>query len=113
MATEQNSSSTCGTCKGWTAWHDHMPPGPARLIVTGQCTFPTAGYSVTLQPTKPQGFNPNILLLDKIVTPPDPGSTVAQVETTVEARYEEQTDREYSHVTILPDDETIPVQEVH
>jgi hypothetical protein len=109
---DQQASSPCGMCGDWAAWHDHMPPGPPRLFVTGKCTFPTAGYGVTLQPSQPQGINPNILLLDKIITPPDPGCSVAQVETTVDVRYEEQTSREYTHVTLLPDDQTVPVQEV-
>jgi hypothetical protein len=52
-------------CSDWTAIHDFMPPGPARLTVRGKCTFPTPGYTVTLKKKVPQGINPAILLLDK------------------------------------------------
>jgi hypothetical protein len=38
---------------------------------------------------------------------------VADVITTVDARYHEETDFEYDTVTILPDGPSIPVEEVH
>lgn len=98
------------TCHDWYAAHDHMPPEPAVLRVTGTCTFPTAGYKVELYRHEPQGINPKDLLLDKVVIAPvDP---VVPVITDVEARYEETTDFEYDTVTILPDGPSIPVEEV-
>ena len=99
-----------GTCRDWYASHDHMPPGPQTLRVTGICTFPTAGYTVALRRHEPQGINPRDLLLDKVVT--EPTGPVPDVITDVEVRYEEVTDVEYDTVTILPDGPSIQVQEV-
>jgi len=99
-----------GKCGGWKAWHDHMPPGPATLYVTGKCVFPRHGYKVTLKEAVPQGINPAILLLDKIVKPPTiPGIQIPQ---TVEVRFSKRTNFKYTHVTILPDGVTVKVQQV-
>jgi hypothetical protein len=95
-----------GPCR-FTAVHDREPPGPAVLWVTGSCTFGTAGFTVELCRHEPQGINPRDLLLDLTITPPD--GVVAQVVTTVDVRYEEQTDAELDTVTILPDGSSIPV----
>lgn len=100
-----------GRCRDWYASHDHMPPGPATLRVTGICTFPSTGYSVQLRRHEPQGINPRDLLLDKIVIAPT--DIVGPAITDVEVRYEETTDFEYDTVTILPDGPSIPVEEVH
>jgi hypothetical protein len=97
-----------GKCTDWYASHDHMPGSPKTLYVTGKCTFPTEGYSVELKPANPQGINPKIYLLNKIVhKPKDPA---ADVITTVDVRYEEDTDTEYEQVQILPDGVTIDVE---
>jgi len=99
---------TQGDCGDWYASHDHMPGKPKTLYVTGKCKFPQPGYSVELRPANPQGINPKIYLLDKIVRKPlDPA---ADVITTVEVRYEEQTDTEYDQVTIQPDGVTVDVE---
>jgi hypothetical protein len=37
--------------------------------VTGKCTFLTDGYAVRLERAEPQGINPAILLLNRIVSP--------------------------------------------
>src|SRR5215210_3256881 len=58
---------TAGVCHGWEAWHDHQPPGPAVLYVSGECEFPTAGYEVELRRRAPQGINPKDLLLERLV----------------------------------------------
>jgi hypothetical protein len=99
-----------GNCGGWSAWHDHEPPGPPVLHVRGECEFPTAGFSVELRRHEPQGFNPRDLLLDRIVR--EPSGPVPQVITVVEARYREETDFEFDTVTILPDGVLLQVQEV-
>lgn len=99
------------TCFGWAAYHDHMPPGPMVLRVTGTCEFRTAGYEVALSRHEPQGINPSDLLLDLTIR--EPSGPVPEVITQVEARYEEVTDFEYETVTILPIGTTIPVQDVH
>ena len=95
-------------CRNWYASHDHMPGKPKTLYVSGKCTFPTAGYSVELKPASPQGKNPKIYLLDKIVHKPT--GNVQQVITTVDVRYEEKTDNEYDQVTILPEVVTVDVE---
>lgn len=109
--TASSGGSAVGTCRDWTASHDHMPPGPATLRVSGTCTFGTPGYRIELRRHEPQGINPKDLLLDKIVIPPE-GDLGAQVLTEVEARYEEITDFEYDSVTILPEGPSISVQDV-
>ncbi len=87
-----------------------MPGGPATLIVSGVCRFPDDRYKVILRRREPQGINPKDLLLELIVTEePD----WEEMESTLEVRYEEQTDFEYETVTILPDGAVIPVKEVH
>ncbi len=106
------ASSSFGkpNCGGWKAWHDRMPPGPATLHVAGQCTFPTHGYKVTLKEAVPQGINPAILLLDRIVRAPT--GPVIQIPQTVEVRFSKRTNFKYTHVTILPDGVTVKVQTV-
>ncbi len=91
----------------FTAVHDREPPGPAVLRVTGSCTFNTAGFTVELCRHEPQGINPRDLLLDLTITPPD--DVAAQVITTVEVVYKEQTEAEFDTVTILPDGISVPV----
>jgi uncharacterized protein DUF6438 len=100
-----------GTCHDWRAVHDHQPPGPSVLWVQGTCRFNTAGYVVELRRHEPQGINPQDLLLDRIVTPPD--GPVAQAVTEAEVRYSEETEFDYQTVTILPDGLSIHVQDVH
>jgi hypothetical protein len=99
-----------GKCTDWKAWHDRKPGGPATLHVTGECEFPTGGYKVELRPMKPQGINPRILLLEKIVHPPT--GVTNQMVTHVEVHYTEKTNVHYDHVSIVPDGITVPVKEV-
>ncbi|HJX83184.1 MAG TPA: hypothetical protein VJ723_02430 [Candidatus Angelobacter sp.] len=97
-------------CKDWIAIHNFQPIEPPKLRVTGRCTFPTPGFKVTFKHHVPQGINPLILLLDKIVTPPtgiEPQHVVTQ-----EVKYEEKTSIRYTDVEILPDGVTIKVQNV-
>jgi hypothetical protein len=56
-------------CSQWQAWLDLMPPNPGTLHVVGFCVAPTYGYKIWLKPGQ-QGFNPKILVLDRIVKPP-------------------------------------------
>jgi hypothetical protein len=103
---EQKTSN----CSDWKAVHDFMPPGPARLRVTGQCTFPTPGYTVTLKKHEPQGINPAILILDKVTVAPT--GVEPQLVTKLTVAYRERTDQNYREVLVLPDNVTIPVKEV-
>lgn len=91
----------------FSAIQDREPPGPAVLHVRGACTFGTEGFTIELSRHEPQGFNPRDLLLDLKITPPD--GVVADVVTTEQATYEEQTEFGFDTVTILPDGTSIPV----
>lgn len=104
-------ADNAGTCRGWSAWHDHQPPGPPVLHVRGECEFPTAGYSVELRRAEPQGIDPKNLLLNLVVRAPT--GPASQVITKLEARFSEETDIEYETVTILPDGGSVPVRDVH
>jgi hypothetical protein len=104
------ASGKTSTCGDWHAWHDRMPGKKPTLHVTGVCTFPTAGYSVELRPKEPQGINPAIYMLEKVVTKPT--IPVPEVITDVPVYYREQTGAAYKEVHILPDDAHVPVQEV-
>lgn len=98
-----------GRCGDWAAWIDRQPPGPATLHVTGHCEFDSGGFTVELARHEPQGINPRDLLLDRIVHPPT-GPATTQV-TTVQARYDEETEQGFDTVTILPDGPSIQVQD--
>lgn len=56
----------------------------------------------------PQGTNPALLLLRKVVTPPS--GIVIQVLSPVEVHFTMKTRPRYTHVTILPDGVTVKVQ---
>ena len=105
--TRKNEKSPCAD---WKAWHDRQPGHPATLHVTGECTFNTSGYSVELRPASPQGINPKIYILDRIVHAPT--GAVLQVITKVPVHYVEQSKAVYTEATILPDGVTVPVKEV-
>ena len=107
QATEGNEKPDCQ----WSAIHDFMPPGPARLRVKGTCTMPTPGYKLSLEKAVPQGFNPQILLLKLEIEAPT--GKVPQVVTPTEVEYLLETDGEYTHVTILPSGATVEVEKVH
>jgi hypothetical protein len=63
-----------------------------------------------LKRKEPQGINPAILLLERIVH--EPKGPEPDVLTEVEAHYEEETSALYTDVTILPDNVTVPVKQV-
>lgn len=85
-----------------------MPPGPSTIHVTGKCRFPRHGFKVKLTKAIPQGINPDILLLKKTVTS-KPGILIPEV---VQVSFKAKAPRKYTHVTILPDQVTIKVQQV-
>jgi hypothetical protein len=88
-----------------------MPGSEPTLYVTGTCTFPTTGYSVTLKPVEPTGIPvPNILQLQYIVREPE--GVTQPVVTEVKASYSKDTDIVYTEVQIFPDNIRVPVQEV-
>jgi len=102
------AKAVSGKCGGWKAWLDMMPPGPPTLHVVGKCVFPTHGYKVTLKKAVPQGINPAILLLQKVVKPPT--GPVIQTPETVNVSFKLKTKTKYTHVSILPDGTTVKVQ---
>ena len=95
-------------CGQWKAWLNKMPPATPTLHVTGVCYAPTPGYKIKLVQAVPQGINPRILLLKKVVTKL-PGIW-PQVVTKIEVKYSKKTKTDYTHVTILPDNVTVKVQ---
>lgn len=95
------------------AWIDYMPGGPPRLIVIGDVTTePT--ISVQLVKAVPQGINPNILILDLMLTAgAGRGGTTPSPQP---VRYEESPPANtYTNVTIRSgaDSFTIPVTQTH
>ncbi|HUP60868.1 MAG TPA: hypothetical protein VNA69_10660 [Thermoanaerobaculia bacterium] len=95
-------------CQNWRAVLDTMPPGTPTLTVTGVCYTPTPGYRIKLVPAIPQGINPLILILKKVVAKL-PGVWPQKV-TKHDVRYTKKTKTKYTNVTILPDGKTIKVQ---
>ncbi len=96
----------------WAAWINAMPgPGQGEekpFYVTGRVQLPTPGYSVALRPTTPQGFNPQILMLDLVIEPPAPDQMLAQVLTWYDVRYEAAVGADpYMQVSILHGGEII------
>jgi hypothetical protein len=103
-------ASSQGKCTGWSAAQALYSLTPPTLSVKGKCTFPTHGYQVRLEEAVPQGINPSILLLRKIVTPPS--GIVIQVPQTIDVSFLKKTKMLYTHVTILPEVTTIEVKQV-
>ena len=98
-------------CSGWKAVHDWQPVRPGKLTVTGVCNMPTPGYRVVLKRKVPQGINPAILLLEKeVIRPQGPHP---QVITPTPVSYEEVTQEKFKNITIVPDNTTFDVQDVH
>jgi hypothetical protein len=94
-------------CGKWQAWLDTMPGPPTpTLHVTGECLAPSASYKIKLVPAVPQGINPKILILKKVVTQ----GTGIQVPTKIPVHYTKKTKIRYTHVTILPDGVTVKVK---
>ena len=107
---DQFSKDNPGKCRDWRAWHDKMPFGTPTLHVRGKCTFPQKGFRVSLVKAVPQGINPAILLLWKIVKPPIGGPIFPLGPETISVSYKLKTNAKYTHVTILPDGVTVRVK---
>jgi hypothetical protein len=112
-----------GTCSDWHAWYDHEHLGPTTLTVLGKCKVPRSDYEVKLRRAEHQGANPKDLVLErKVVMGAADGWAVGEPSSRIEgeepwaptreARYEEKTDFRYETVKILPDDVTVPVDNV-
>jgi hypothetical protein len=97
-------------CSGWKAFHNSQPIAKPMLHVSGECNFPTPGYSAKLQPAEPQGINPTIYILNLIITKPT--GTVPQHPVQTPITYSEQTKEKYTSIQIMPDGISVPVKEV-
>lgn len=105
-----SASTELPDCYDWRAVQYFGRAGSGPLTVTGACRVPTAGHSVELRRHVPQGINPAVLLLDRVlIEPTDPA---AQVITEVPVRYTEEADLLYDTVTILPDGTSISVKRI-
>lgn len=103
--------NTAGELTDFVAFHNHQPPEPAKLIVTGRVTFPTGGYRVELRAKQDgEGQQVRKLHLERIVHPPEGAAT--QAFQTLDVRYEQVTDTEYEQVLIHPDGLQLAVEDV-
>lgn len=86
--------------ENFTAWLNVQPGGPHTFHVRGKVEVNTGGWTATLTPTIPQGFNPLIKMLDLVLTPP--GGEAPDVISTIEATYDENPAlHEYKQAQIL------------
>jgi hypothetical protein len=103
--------------RDWSAWIDLMPPPPHQFHVKGEVLAPNPGYKAELRPKTPQGFNPEILLLEVILTQQE--GMWPQVLTWIECRYDKtlsDTSTRYSEVTVFYKDAiltSVKVGEAH
>jgi hypothetical protein len=82
------------------AWIDRMPGVGPKLIIVGDVQVPTTGWHVSLVRHSPQGFNPNILIVD--VNAQQPTGRAGDMISIVPVRYEERPPRnEYTQVTVV------------
>jgi hypothetical protein len=88
---QEERSKSASQCGDWYTWHDRMPGTKPTLHVVGRCAFPTDGYSVELQPASPQGINPSIYLLNKVVHKPTPRDQTTKDPFIVNIHYREET----------------------
>ena len=95
-------------CGDWSATLHAEPKKHGELKVHGKCTFPTPGFKVHLKKKEPQGINPAILLLEKVVVAPT--GIEPQRVVTLPVSFEEKTTAHYEEVEILPDGTRIPVK---
>jgi endonuclease YncB( thermonuclease family) len=93
-------------CTGWTAWINAEPGTPPTLHVSAEC-HPPAGHRVELRMHTPQGFNLEHLLLD-VITRPSSGPHRPDARSSA-VTYHQPALRRYTHVTLLPSRQTVPV----
>ena len=105
------ATTATGNCSNWKASQDRMPPTVAPVRVTGECEFPTQGYRVELKRKEPQGINPRILMLERIIHEPD--GAVADVVTIEQVEYVDDGNTEYDQVHIVNEDVLLNVEVSH
>ncbi len=90
----------CGNKNDWKAVLNLMPPGPPRLSVTGTADCTTTGYkNVHLEPVRPPGLNPTILLLE--LKWEAPAGEAGDIITPHPVTYEQQHSPQYEEVEIV------------
>ncbi|MGE3850528.1 MAG: hypothetical protein AB7K09_02200 [Planctomycetota bacterium] len=98
-------SSFIGNVPGsWKAWIDRMPPGPARLFVTGKVKVRQAGCTATLEFSELMKSSPPILVLRLVVK--EPAGPSAQVITELDVRYETTQNTEAGAIKLVFPDGT-------
>jgi hypothetical protein len=97
-------------CGSFEAWHDWMPGKPATMHVTGEVTFPTTGYTVSLRMHEPQGTDADDLLLDLVVE--EPTGPVNEVVTVVPVEFAMETDYRYTTASVIDCAMGIPVKDL-
>jgi hypothetical protein len=105
-------SCNCGDSQ-WTAILDKMPPEKPRLRVEGTAECTTTGFTdVRLEPLKPQGTNPRILLMElKWKAPAGPAGDVI---TPHKVQYHQANSPDYDEVVIVNcGNKHIPVETVN
>lgn len=84
----------------WAAWVNKMPPGPPSFHVEGTLHMPHPGFEATLMPSRPQGVNPKVLMMDLKVKELD--GMWAQVLTDIPVKYvEDPYEGDYEQVHIF------------
>jgi hypothetical protein len=90
----------CGSKDDWKAILDEMSPQSPRLRVTGTAECSTTGYkNVRLEPVRPPGINPLILLLE--LKWESPTGAAGDIITPHPVKYEEQNSPRYQTVEIV------------
>ena len=101
--------------RDWYAWNNKMPPKPDDFHIVGEVDVPNPGVDAELVPRVPQGTNPDILMLNLVLTQ-RPGIW-PRVITPKQVRYDRVlVNSDYTEVHIFCGDEVIaevPVEDVH
>ena len=91
--------------RNWKAWENRQPPGPPKLLVTGEVETTSTNQTPHLAEASPQGINPEILLLDLTITASGIGNDVMGWK---EVRFEKQVSKgQYTSVDIHADGEGV------
>ncbi len=101
--------------KDWAAWINLMPGSRHKLIVTGKVLTNNGSLVPVLKPAIPQGFNPQILMLD--LTIEQQGDVGTEDISYRDARFEKPAEAgSYTEVAIQYDGTpvtSIPVTDAH
>jgi hypothetical protein len=108
-ATPQSSPCNGGNVHDLEAWNNVMPGSGKAFHLIGKVTVNTGGWKAELVKRAPQGFNPQILMLDLKVTPPE--GMVTQVITELEVRFSE-TGTTYKQAHVFCNGNSIALLEV-